>query len=264
VRLSNGAFDEAFVADAIDPESARNLLAHRAGDGADAVDLCLWAASNDWGLRVNDEAVALWKTGEIDEANALGHGLDMAAHLAARLGWARRTAPPSARELETVRAWGSVAAARGLAFWSDRMLVVGRLAGVACEIALVAGANLSYCTQGQAYFDKPLQVDLRLGPGDKFSPFDRYMGMVDIHLGDTDFDRVYGVQGAPADRARRLLVKPVRTALLTLLRRNARIEITDAAVRISIPSGLNAAALDMLLTDLPAAAASLQAVSIGH
>lgn len=251
------AFDAAFVVEAADPERARAMLLHKAGDGADVVDLCLWAASNDWALRTTDDAVRLDKQIALDDVSEPGQALDMATHLAMRLQWAYRMTPSSAAEQRIRDDWAAVARSRALEIDPERLRMQGRVGVVACEACRVAGADLSFATVATALLDKPLQVELRLGRGGAISGLDRYMGMLDIHLG-VEFERLFTVQGCPPDRARRLLTAPVRAALLALLRRGAAVEVTDTSMRVAMGQLLEGAALEGLLVDLSAAATALQ------
>jgi hypothetical protein len=258
-----GAFDAAFVVEAADPERVRAMLSCKTGDGADIVDLCTWAVLNEWALRVTDDAVVLSKRIDLQDEGEPGQALGMATRLAVRMLWARRVSLPSAWEQDVLRGWTALARARALELQPERLLMRGRVGAAACEVALVAFDVGTYGTVALAHLEKPLQVDLQLGRGGTISAFDRYMGMLDMHLG-VEFERLYSVRGCPPDRARRLMKAPVRTALLALLRRGASIEVTDTTVRVEIGQVLDDQAVEGLLVDLSAAAMSLQQASAGQ
>jgi hypothetical protein len=262
-RVSAGSLlDGALVVDAADPERVATMLACKTGDGADITDLCTWAVSNQWAQRVTDDAVVLCKRVAFDDESEPGQALDMAARLAVRLLWARRMTNASRWEQEVLRGWAALARARALELQPEQLLMRGRVGVIGCEVALVPGEGSTHSTVAVAHLDKPLQVDLRLGLGGTISAFDRYMGMLDIHLG-VEFERLYSVRGCPPDRARRLMKTPVRSALLALLRRGASVEVMDTSVRVVVAQVLDQA-VEGLLVDLSAAAISLQQAGAGH
>jgi hypothetical protein len=183
---------------------------------------------------IGDTFVKLERLADRDPHEHMPWLVRAAVRVAHAVTEARDRIGPSEGERVLDRAWSIVANDLGLAIDLDRTSMHGRVGSIDVEADAFIDGKVRK-TRLHARFERALGLELRIVRQDLAHLLEKLMMRKEFEVGDRVFDRLFFIQGAPADAVRARLTEDARARLTALLDDTSYFEVNDEGIELVLP-----------------------------